>query len=57
MLSSFGADALAAVDVSEASRWLGRTLCVPTNLIRETEENIPEEQQMMDGGEENVAGM
>ena len=43
MLSSFGADALAAVNVSEASRWLGRTLCVPSNLMRETSEAISEE--------------
>ena len=57
MLSSFGADALAAVDVSEASRWLGRTLCVPANLIREAEEMLPTEQPALDEGGENAAGM
>ena len=36
MLASFGQEALSAVNVEEASRWLGKTLCVPTNLIRET---------------------
>ena len=36
MLATFGPDALAAVNVEEASRWLGKTLCVPTQLIRET---------------------
>ena len=37
MLASFGQEALSAVNVEEASRWLGKTLCVPTNLIRETQ--------------------
>lgn len=60
MLASFGADAMAAVDVAEASRWLGKTLCVPANLIRETEEEQPlpaQNPEQQTSGGENVAGL
>lgn len=56
LLASFGADALAAVNVAETSRWLGRTLCVPADLIREAEaEPQPLPPEETGGG--NAAGM
>lgn len=56
LLTSFGADALAAVNVAETSRWLGRTLCVPADLIREAEaEPQPLPPEETGGG--NAAGM
>ena len=43
MLSTFGQEALSAVNFEEASRWLGKTLCVPSQLIRETSPSIEAE--------------
>ena len=48
MLATFGQDALSAVNVEEASRWLGKTLCVPTQLIRETQPTPTPEKQESD---------
>ena len=48
MLATFGQDALSAVNVEEASRWLGKTLCVPTQLIRETQPTPTPENQESD---------
>lgn len=48
MLSSFGAEALGAVKAFETAQWLGKTLSVPSSLIREEippQEPLPEEIQ------------
>lgn len=41
MLASFGDEALAAVNVFETAKWLGKTLNVPANLVNELAPQLP----------------